>query len=111
MKKVEIWMSEDTLAKLRAKSLRSKGSVGFESTSEGVVLTFREYKKNKSQHRHPMTLLTLPSGWLRKTARRFQFHLSLNDELGEQRAAEELERNAEEARQFLKHLSNIMQIV
>lgn len=111
MKKIEIWMSEDTLAQLRTSSLRRKGSVGFESTSEGVVLTFRAYQKNKSQHRHPMTLLTLPSGWLRKTARRFQFHLSLNDELGEQRAAEELERNAEEARQFLKHLSNIMQIV
>lgn len=109
--KIEIEISEACLAELKATGRKKKGSVGFESTSEGVVLTFRAYQKSCRCLRHPQTLLTLPSGWLRKTARRFQFHLSFNDVIGEERIAEELERNAEEARQFLKHLSNIMQIV
>lgn len=112
MKKLSITISEAILAQLQATNHRQKGSIGFEPTSDGrMELTFHEYQLSNPKKRIPLRLLTLPNGWLKKTAHRYQFHLSLKDELGEYRAAEELERDSQEARQFLRHLSNVLDFV
>ena len=110
--KHEIEISEACLAWLQDTNRRQKGSVGFMPTSDGQMeLTFREYQHDKAKKRNPLRLLTLPNGWLMKTARTYQFHLSIKDELGEYRAAEELDRDSQEARQFLKHLSDVINFV
>ncbi len=104
-----IHISEATLAQLKATGRRQKGSIGLDRTSDGQeVLTFREYRQSETPKRNPQRLLTLPNGWLKKSARRYQFHLSLKDELGECRAADELERDSQEAKQFLRHLSDVL---
>ena len=108
--KIEI--SEACLAQLKATSRRSKGSIGFEPTSDGrMELTFREYQRNEGCRRNPQTLLQLPNGWLRKTARRYLLRLSVSDSLSETRVADEFERDSQEARQFLKHLSDVLNFI
>lgn len=110
--KKEIEISEACLTQLLETNRRQKGSIGFEPTASGeLVLTFNDYKKSKCERRQPQRLLALPNGWLRKTARMYQLHLSVKDQLGEYRASEELARDTEEARQFLRHLSNVLNIV
>lgn len=107
--KIEIEISEACLAELKATGRKKKGSIGFERTSDGPeVLMFRGYRHREITKRNPLRLLTLPNGWLKKSARRYQFHLSLRDELGEHRVAEELERDSQEAKQFLHHLSSML---
>ena len=112
MKQIFITINEACLEQLQATGRRRKGSIGFEPVSNGrMELTFREYQRSKPQKRNPLRLLTLPNGWLKKTARRYQFHLSLKDDLGEYRASEELNRDCQEARQFLRHLSDVLNFV
>ena len=108
---VEIEISEACLAKLQATNRRIEGSLGFEWTGDKKELTFHLYQHDNSPKHHPQTLLVLPHGTLRKTPRRYQLCLSINDDLGEVRAAEELERDSEEARQFLRHLSDVLNFI
>lgn len=103
-----IEISEASLAQLQANSRRLEGSLGFEWTGEKMELTFHQYQQGSHAKRHPQTLLVLPHGTLRKTPRRYQLRLSIKDELGEHRAAEELERDSREAKQFLRHLSDVL---
>lgn len=111
MKEMILRISEDCFAKLQAEDRRFKGSLGFEPTGDGKVLSFHMYKKSNQQKQSPQKLISLPSGSLKKTARKYRLQLSVNDELGEMRAAEELKRDSEEACQFLRHLSNILGII
>ena len=109
--KVEIEISEACLEQLQATNRRTEGSLGYEWTGDKMELTFHKYQNSNSSKHHPQTLLVLPHGSLRKTPRRYQLRLSINDDLGEVRAAEELERDSEEARQFLRHLSDVLNFV
>lgn len=106
--KIEIEISEACLTQLQATNRRIEGSLGFEWTGDKKELTFHLYQHRNSPKHHPQTLLRLPHGSLRKTPRRYQLRLSINDDLGEVRAGEEFERDSREARQFLKHLSDIL---
>lgn len=109
--KIEVIISEACFKQLQANGRRMKGSLGLEWTGEEVELTFHQYQQSESIKRPPQTLLVLPHGALLKTPRRYQLRLSINDELGEHRAADELERDSQEAKQFLHHLSDILNIV
>lgn len=110
MKQV-IEISEATLAQLQATNRRIEGSLGYEWIGDKMELTFHKYQNSNSPKHHPQTLLVLPHGTLKKTPRRYQLRLSINHDLGEVRAAEELERDSLEARQFLKHLSDVLNFV
>lgn len=111
MENINIKISEACLAQLQATNRRIEGSLGFECIGDKKELTFHLYQHENSSKQHPQTLLVLPHGTLRKTPRRYQLRLSVNDDLGEVRAAEELERDSQEARQFLKHLSDVLNFV
>ena len=109
--KKEVIINEACLAELQTNSHRLEGSLGFEWTGEKMELTFHQYQQGSRIKHHPQTLLVLPHGSLRKTPRRYQLRLSINDDLGEVRAAEELKRDSEEARRFLRHLSDVLNFV
>ena len=106
-----IEISEATLAQLQVTNRRIEGSLGYEWTGKKMELTFHKYQNSNSPKHHPQTLLVLPHGTLRKTPRRYQLRLSVNDNLGEVRAAEELVRDSEEAKMFLRHLSDVLNFV
>lgn len=110
MKQV-IEISEACLEQLQATNRRIEGSLGFEWTGDKMELTFHKYQNSNSPKHHPQTLLVLPHGTLKKTPRRYQLRLSIHDDLGEFRVGDELERDCQEARQFLKHLSDVLNIV
>lgn len=109
--KAEFEISEACLAELKANGRRLKGSLGIEWIGGEMELTFHQYQQSGSIKRQPQALLMLPHGALLKTPRRYQLRLSISDQLGEHRAAEELERDSQEAKQFLHHLSDILNIV
>lgn len=110
MKQV-IEINEACLVQLQASDRRIEGSLGFEWIGDKKELTFHLYQHSNSPKHHPQTLLVLPHGKLKKTPKRYQLRLSINDDLGEIRVAEELERDSKEARQFLRHLSDVLNFV
>lgn len=90
---------------------RIPGSLFMERTSDGrIVVCFYQYRKNRARHRNDQTLLTLPHGWIRKSAQRYKLHLSVPDNLGEHRVAELLEQENREGCTFLKALGQIMEV-
>lgn len=103
------------LTELQLKCLKAgkriPGSLFMERTSdERIVIGFYQYRKNRAKRRNDQTLLTLPHGWIRKSAQRYKLHLSVPDNLGEHRVAELLEQENREGCTFLKALGQIMEV-
>lgn len=90
---------------------RIPGSLFMERASDGeMVVGFYQYHRNRARRRNDQTLLTLPHGWIRKSAQRYKLHLSVPDNLGEYRVAELLELENREGCAFLKALGQIMEV-
>lgn len=90
---------------------RIRGSLGLGRTSTGeMVIDFCQYRKNGAKPRNDQTLLTLPHGWIRKSAQRYKLRLSIPDNLGEYRVAELLKQEISEGCCFLRALGQIMDV-
>lgn len=87
---------------------RVPGSIFAERVGNEVVIGFNQYRRNVFRCRHSQTLLTLPHGWIRKSARRYKLQLSLPDNLGERRVGELMRCETEEARSFMNALESVL---
>ena len=87
---------------------RVPGSIFAERVGNEVVIGFNQYRRNVFRRRHSQTLLSLPHGWIRKSAKRYKLHLSLPDNLGERRVGELMRSETEEARSFMNALESVL---
>lgn len=87
-----------------------KGSIFLERVGDEVVVCFYEYRQNSSKRRPPQTLLTLPHGAVRKTAKRYRLTLSLPDALGERRIGDLMACETAEARGFMHALQEVLNV-
>lgn len=90
---------------------RVQGSIYAERVGNEIVIGFRQYRRIRTRRHHDQTLLTLPHGWVRKSAKRYRLHLSLPDNLGEHRVGELMASETEEARSFMQALENVLNVV
>ena len=101
-------LSEHLLHTLMTTGKRVPGSIRVERVGNEIVVAFHEYRRNADNQRPPQTLLTLPHGSIRKTARRYKLCVSLPDELGERRCGELMAAESMEARSFMDALDSVL---
>lgn len=104
-----IRLSEELLRALTA-GRRLKGCIFLERRDNEVVVCFYEYRQNSGKRRPPQTLLTLPHGTVRKTAKRYRLILSLPDALGERRIGDLMACETAEARGFMHALQEVLNV-
>ena len=89
---------------------RIQGSIYAERVGNEIVIGFHQYRRIRTRHRHDQTLLTLPHGWIRKSAKRYRLQLSLPDNLGERRVGDLMVSETEEARSFMAALQEVLNV-
>lgn len=89
---------------------RIQGSIYSERVGDEIVIGFHQYRRIRTRRRHDQTLLCLPHGWIRKSAKRYRLHLSLPDNLGERRVGDLMVSETEEARNFMAALQEVLNV-
>lgn len=104
---MKINLSEQLLRTLMT-GKRVPGSIYAERVGNEIVIGFYQYQRNRTIRRPSQTLLTLPHGSVRKTARRYKLCVSLPDHLGERRCGELMAAESMEARSFMNCLESVL---
>lgn len=107
----KIKLSEQQLERLKA-GKRIPGSLYIERTSEEqeVVGFYVHGSGSKPKRPREKTLMHMDHGTIRKTARNYKLIVSLPDNLGEERVGELMKNGGEEADNFMRHLSIMLNI-
>ena len=107
---LKIILAEQLLRTLMT-GTRIQGSIYAERVGNEVVIGFHQYRRIRTRRRHDQTLLCLPHGWIRKSAKRYRLHQSLPDNLGERRVAGLMASETEEAQNFMCALEELLKVV
>ncbi|MBR1449292.1 MAG: hypothetical protein IJ588_11185 [Prevotella sp.] len=108
--KIKYVLTEQLLSTLM-QGKRVPGSMYAEQVDDEMVIGFRQYQRKGAKRRPDQTLLALPHGWIRKSAKRYRLNLSMPDNLGERRVGDLMASETEEARRFMQALQEVMNVV
>ena len=100
----------EQLLNLLYEGKKIKGSLYAEQVGNELLIGFRQYKRNGKKRRRDQMLLSLPHGWIRKSAKRYRLQLSIPDSLGECRVGDLMKCETEEARNFMNALESVLNV-
>ena len=105
---IEINLTEQQLERLKS-GKRIPGSLYLDRTSnEHDIVGFYVHGSGTSKHHREKTLMRMDHGTIRKSARNYKLIVSLPDNLGELRCGELMKVGGEEADNFMRHLSILL---